>query len=161
MSLSWLDARAEVEARERGALIGHTSEDVFEKYDPTERRLNELKSHIPFPHAKDVETETHKDLRTTDQSQERICWETGTLLEAGSELARREMMRDFGDEKSSAWDRKKHEQESTTNITSMQEAHASERKPPRMTIPPIHDALRERPMSAFERKHRNLASNIF
>merc|ERR1719502_2504218 len=152
MSLSWLDARAEVEARERGALVGHTSEQVFEKYDPTERRLNELKSHIPIG-PKDVETELHKDLRTTDQTKERICWETGTLLEAGSELARREMMREFGDEKESAWDRKKHEQESTTNITSMQEAHGPERKPPRMTIPPIHEGLRERPLSAFERKH--------
>jgi len=168
MSLSWLDARAEVEARERGALVNSAapgsaarwaSEEVFEKYDPTERRLNELKSHIPIG-PKD-ETETHKDLRTTDQTQERICWETGTLLEAGSELARREMMREFGDEKSSAWDRKKHEQESTTNITSMQDAHAPERKPPRMTIPPIHEGLRERPLSAFERKHRNLESNIF
>jgi hypothetical protein len=161
MSLSWLDARAEVEARERGALVGHTSEEVFEKYDPTERRLHELKSHIPIGANMPPETETHKDLRTTDQSHERVCWETGTLLEAGSELARREMMREFGDEKSSAWDRKKHEQESTNNITSMQEAHAPERKPPRMTIPPIHDGLRERPMSAFERKHRNLESHIF
>jgi hypothetical protein len=160
MSLSWLDARAEVEARERGALVGHTSEEVFEKYDPTERRLNELKSHIPIG-ANEMESELHKDHRTTEQSQERICWETGTLLEAGSELARREMMREFGDDKLNAWDRKKHEQESTTNITSMQEAHAPERKPPRMTIPPIHEGLRERPMSAFERKHKNLESNIF
>jgi hypothetical protein len=160
MSLSWLDARAEVEARERGALTGHTSEQVFEKYDPTERRLNELKSHVPIGMT-DVETETHKDLRTTDQTKERICWETGTLLEARSELARREMMREFGDENESAWDRKKHEQESTTNITTMQDAHAAERKPPRMTIPPIHEGLRERPMSAFDRKHRNLESHIF
>merc|ERR1719310_2564020 len=69
MSLSWLDARAEVEARERGALTGHTSEEVFEKYDPTERRLNELKSHIPIG-AGDGDTETHKELRTTDQTHE-------------------------------------------------------------------------------------------
>merc|ERR1711924_475689 len=89
MSLSWLDARAEVEARERGALIGHTSEQVFEKYDPTERRLNELKSHIPIGMT-DVETETHKELRTTDQTRSASAGKLARF-EAGSELARREM----------------------------------------------------------------------
>lgn len=163
MSLSWLDARAEVEARERGALQGHVSEAKFEKFDPVERRLNELQSRVTFGEEAEPVEGSKRALRTNDQEKERICWETGTLMESGSELARREMTREFGSDKS-AWSRKKLEQESSAHITDLQKMPVTEpveMKPPRMTIPPIHEGIRERPLSASARKHANLASNIF
>jgi hypothetical protein len=162
MSLSWLDARAEVEAREKGALQGHVSENTFEKYDPVERRLNELQSRVTFGEEAEPVEGSKKALRTDDQEKERICWETGTLMESTSELARREMSREYGSDQS-AWARKKAEQSSSARITDIHQmpAEPAELKPPRMTIPPIHEGVRERPLSAFARKQSNLASNIF
>jgi hypothetical protein len=162
LSCSWLDARAEVEARERAAGFG--AEDQFEKRDAVERRLNELQSRVIFGSEQGPRPDAAVRHRLdSKQGKERITWETTTLMESGSELARRAMGHDFGNEQQGAWARKVQEQASTDlgEDPAVVEASAvpDYLKPQRLTLPTPDPPAR--PMSAAERKQKNLGSQIF
>lgn len=162
-SCSWLDARAEVEAREKAAGLESVHEKRFEERNATERRLNELQSRVLLgsDEAPAPDMGTRMQRRTTDQRNERICWETNTLMEAGSELARREMGREFGNENQSAWARKCAEQASTNlGEDSAVVDSVAGKKLERITVP-APERGETRPMSAMDRKQQNLSSSIF